>query len=268
MKSLITETRSELLTKIVKTLALKSHEIGEMVELYYDSQHLRIQHANKERTEPPSELAEWLDFWAHAGESVIFGALKRWIESDDSPAETKWAFDQIGIGAVIAAGLAAHIDLEKASTISSIWKFAGQAPGFDRKTKGTKLPYNARLKVLCFKIGESFVKVSGKEGATYGKLYIDFKTEEIQRNEAGQYAEAAKRELATKKFRAEDSVTKKRLLAGMLSDAHLHARAKRRATKIFLSHYWLVGRKARNLPVRDPYVQELLGHGNIIQPAA
>ena len=109
MKSLITETRSELLTKIVKTLTLKSHEISEMVELYYDSQGLRIAHANKERTEPPSELAEWLDFWSHAGETVIANALKKWILSDESSAETKWAYDQIGIGPVLAAGLAATL---------------------------------------------------------------------------------------------------------------------------------------------------------------
>jgi hypothetical protein len=200
MKSLITETRSELITKIIRTLQLKTNEIGEMVELYYDCQNLRIQHANKERTEPPSELAEWLDFWTHAGETVISGALKRWVESADSPAEAKWAYNQVGIGPVIASGLSAHIDVTKADTISAVWKFAGQAPGFDRKVKGQKLPYNARLKTLVWKMGESFVKISGKEDATYGKLHAEFKAEEIQRNEAGLYVEAAKRELAAKKF--------------------------------------------------------------------
>ena len=260
MKSLITETRSELITKIIRTLALKTHEIGEMVELYYDSQDLRIAHANKERTEPPSELAEWLQFWTHVGETVINGALRRWIESDESPGEAKWAYDQVGIGPIIASGLAAHIVPEKAKSVSAVWKFAGLAPGFDRKQKGVKLPYNARLKVLCFKIGESFVKVSGRDDAVYGKLYSQFKAEEIGRNEAGLYAEAARRELTVKKFKAEESVTKKRLLEGKLSDAHLHSRAKRRATKIFLSHYWVKGREARGLPVSDPYVFTIMGH--------
>src|SRR5437016_13885006 len=105
MRSLITETRSELITKIVRTLSLKAHEIGEMVELYYDSQDLRIAHANKERTEPPSELAQWLEFWSHAGETVIMNALKRWVESERSPAEAKWAYAQVGIGPVLASGL-------------------------------------------------------------------------------------------------------------------------------------------------------------------
>jgi hypothetical protein len=264
VKTLITETRSELINKIVRTLALKTHEIGEMVELYYDSQSLRIAHANKERTEPPSELAGWLEFWSHAGETVITGALRRWIESEESPPEAKWAYDQVGIGPIIASGLAAHIIPEKANTVSAVWMFAGLAPGFDRKQKGVKLPYNARLKVLCFKIGESFVKVSGRDDAFYGKLYAQFKAEEIRRNESGLYKEAANRELTSKKFKAEDSVTKKRLLAGMLSDAHLHARAKRRTTKMFLSHYWLKAREARGLPVNGPYAGDILGHSGII----
>jgi hypothetical protein len=263
---LITEARSELLTKIVRTLALKTNEISQMVELYGDVQDLRIAHANKERTEPPSELAQWLDFWNHAGETVIANALKRWIQSDDSPAEAKWAYDQIGIGPVLASGLSAHIDVTKANSISAVWKFSGLAPGYDKKIKGVKLPYNARLKTLCWKVGESFCKVSGKENATYGRLYTEFKAEEIRRNETGLYAEAAKRELAAKKFKAEDSVTKKRLLAGMLSDAHLHARAKRKAVKIFLSHYYVVGRQARGLAVRDPYVKTILHHDGIIEP--
>jgi hypothetical protein len=262
MKSLLTETRSELLTKIVRTLALKSHEIGEMVELYYDSQHLRIAHANKDRTEPPSELAEWLDFWCHAGESVISGALKRWILSEESSPETKWAFEQDGIGPVIASGLAAHIDVTKAKTVSAVWKFAGLAPGFDRKVKGKTLPYNTRLKVLCWKMGESFVKVSGKPSSIYGKLYADFKAEEINRNESGRYKEAAKRELTIKKIT--DKETRLKLESGKLTDGHLHARAKRRTVKIFLSHYWLRGREAKGLLVPGPYSKDILGHSGIV----
>jgi hypothetical protein len=264
MQSLITETRSELINKIIRTLELQTHEIAEIVELYYDCQKLRIAHANKERSEAPSELVQWLDFWMHAGESVIQAKLRKWVQSEHSPAEAKWAYDQVGIGPVIAAGLAAHIDIEKANSISAVWKFAGQAPGFDRRTKGTKLPYNARLKTLCWKIGESFVKVSGKEDAAYGKLWAQFKAQELQRNDSGVYAMAAAVELAAKKFKVPE--VKKVLQSGKLTDGHLHSRAKRRAVKIFLSHYWSVGRRARGLAVREPYSKTILGHDGIIEP--
>lgn len=265
MTDIYTETRNELITKIIKTLELKADEIAEIVELYYDCQTMRIAHANKERTEPPSELVEWLDFWMHTGETVIRGQLAKWVERGDSPAEAKWAYDQVGIGPVIASGLSAYIDPAKAPTISSLWKYAGLAPGFDRKAKGTKLPYNARLKVLCFKIGESFVKVSNKEGATYGQLYARFKAAEIAKNEAGQYALAAKHEIETKKF-TNDTATKKRLLEGKLSDAHLHSRAKRRTTKLFLSHYWQKAREARGLEVTAPYSIQIQNHTGMIEP--
>ena len=218
-------------------------------------------HGNKERTEAPNQLTEWFFKWLLLGEHVITAKLKQWVTSNRSPAEAKWAYDQVGIGPIIAAGLAAHIDPVKAESPSAVWKFAGLAPGFDRRTRGEKLPYNSRLKVLCWKLGESFVKVSGKQDATYGQLYAKFKADEVSRNENGLYAATAARELAAKKFK--ENATKKRLMEGKLSDAHLHARAKRRAVKIFLVHYWQQAREARGLEVRGPYVEQILGHDGI-----
>lgn len=275
--NLVNESRNDLIKKIIATANIRTDQVAELVNLYYNVQDFRIQNANRDRTEKDkeakpkkkkpeeeSELSKWLDMWMHAGESVIYGKLKQWVEGELATPEARWAYAQNGIGPVIAAGLSAHIDCEKASMVSSLWKFAGQAPGFDRKIKGQKLCYNARLKVLCFKIGESFVKVSGKEGAVYGKLYAQFKEEEIRKNDSGLYKEAAQRELDAKKFKT-DNVTKKRLLEGKLSDGHLHARAKRRATKIFLSHYWEQGRKAKGLPITEPFAMQILNHTGKIE---
>jgi hypothetical protein len=283
MDKLTKEIRNTLIDKIVKSHELSSAEIADSVALYYDAQELRIGWANKRRTEHPEEPApedvitseqaealpmrSWFHYWLNAGERVIYAKLADWIKSAESPVEAKWAYSQIGIGPIIAAGLAAHIDVTRAEHVSSLWKFAGLAPGFDRRQKGVKLPYNARLKVLCFKLGESFVKVSGKDGATYGHLYAQFKKEEINRNEAGFYREAAKRELAGKTFK-NDNATRKRLMEGKLSDAHLHARAKRRTVKLFLSHLWVRAREARGLPVSDPYSIGILKHDGKIEPSA
>jgi hypothetical protein len=164
------QTRNALVDQIIKTYELDTKDIADVVELYYDAQELRIKHANRERTEGPGQLVSWLAYWLELGEKIIAGKLQGWVESSKSPPETKWAYGQTGIGPVIAAGLAAHIDVTKADSISAVWKFAGLAPGFDHRVKGQKLPYNSRLKVLTWKAGESFVKVSGKDSATYGKL--------------------------------------------------------------------------------------------------
>jgi hypothetical protein len=260
------EIREAFKSELIADLQLKNEQVSEAVELYYESQSLRIRFANKERSEGRGELTDWFNYWLEIGEKTMYGKLQEWVESERSSEEAKWAYSQVGIGPVIAAGLAAHVDVTKADTVSAVWKFAGLAPGFDRRVKGTKLPYNGRLKVLCWKAGDSFVKVSGKEGATYGKLYSEFKAEEIRKNEAGLYKEAAARELATKRFKQEDSLTKQRLKEGKLSDAHLHARAKRKAVKLFLSHYYVIGRKARGLVVRPPYSKTNLGHDGIIEP--
>jgi hypothetical protein len=258
------ETRSILIDKLMQDYQLHSAEISEAVELYYDAQKLRIMHSNKEFSEGESQLGSWFALWLELGEKLIIRKLTKWVLSDDSPSEAKWAYDQYGIGPVLAAGLSAHIKPEKADSVSAVWKFAGLAPGFDHKVKGQALPYNARLKVLCWKIGESFVKVSGKEEAVYGQLYVQFKKEEVQKNDTGRYKEAAERELANKKF--SDNATKKRLLEGKLSDGHLHSRAKRRAVKLFLSHYYMKGRESRGLPVREPYAIAIQGHDGLIEP--
>lgn len=262
-----TETRNVLVDKVIKTYDLKKEDIADVVELFYDCQELRIRQGNRQRTEGPSELVLWLGVWIGHGEKVITGKLKQWVEGDDSPAEAKWAYDQFGIGPIIASGLAAHIDVARAKHISSVWKFAGLAPGFDRRVKGQKLPYNGRLKVLCWKLGESFVKVSGNPKATYGQLYAAFKANELERNAKGQYQAAAKAELERKSFR-KDTATKKKLEAGLLSDAQLHARACRRTVKVFLAHYYQVAKEARGLDPGTPYVVGILGHENIIERAS
>jgi hypothetical protein len=259
---MVSATRNELIDALMKAYELETPDVASAVELYYDAQQLRIQHANKKRTEPPRTLNKWMDKWLGLGEIFFGGKLKQWVLSDRAPAEAKWALDQVGIGHILAAGLAAHIDVEKAQSPSAVWKFAGQAPGYDRKIKGQKLPYNSRLKVLCWKLGESFVKVSGKEDALYGHLYAEFKAEEVRKNEAGLLAEAAAKELRTKKIT--DKETKAILESGHLTDGQLHSRAKRKAVKIFLVHYWTKGRLARGLSVRGPYVQTILGHDGII----
>lgn len=261
IEGLLTEkdpTGTILLGHVLKSYKLESG-IQKAVELYYDSQFLRIAHKNKEKNEDPRDLTEWFARYLELGEKVIKQKLQQWIESEQPGPEAKWAYKQVGIGPVIAAGLASHINLEKGKSASSLWRFAGFDPNHDKPVKGEPLPYNRRLKVLCWKLGESFVKVSGNEKARYGGFYAQFKAQEISRNEAGQYAEQAKHQLTIKDWKR-DTTTKKRLLEGKLSDAHIHSRATRRTVKLFLAHYWVVGRTLRNLPVRDPWIQTYGGH--------
>ena len=140
---------------------------------------------------------------------------------------------QHGIGPVIAAGLLAHIDIHKAPTVGNIWSFAGLNP--DQKwEKGQKRPWNADLKTLCFKISDSFVKTSNSTKSFYGPIYRSRKVYETQKNELGEYADAAAQVLATK--RITEPATKKTYESGKLPLGHVDMRARRYAVKFFLSH--------------------------------
>src|SRR4029077_17335476 len=98
IKELLTESRNELIKKIIESVTLRQHEIAEMVEIYYDAQALRIQHANKKRTAPPSSLGLGMVLWMHLEEKVTYANLAEWIESENSLREAKWDYKQIGIG--------------------------------------------------------------------------------------------------------------------------------------------------------------------------
>jgi len=175
----------------------------------------------------------------------------------------EWLLDVTGIGPVIAAGLLAHIDITQCPTAGHIWSYAGLNP--DKKwEKKTKRPWNASLKTLCWKMGESFVKVSNNENDVYGKLYKQRKEYEQKKNEAGEYAEQARIKLETTKI-GKDTDAYKSYSIGKLPPAHIQSRAKRWAVKIFLSHlhaYWFKQHYGIDAPA--PYPIAILGHAHKI----
>ncbi len=234
-----------------------------LVSAYYMMQQRRIEsdaqiRALIERSEPHAVLT-WLSENARVLETQIKGALDVFSREQELG---RWARSQKGIGPVIAAGLLAHIKLERAPTVGHIWRFAGLDPSC-KWEKGKKRPHNADLKVLCWKIGESFVKVSGHDDAIYGTIYAERKALEQERNErkefADQAAASAKRVGKTTKTHAHNA-------AGKLSPGHIHARAKRYAVKLFLAHYHEVGRKQLGLDIPLPYPIAHGAHAHKIEP--
>jgi hypothetical protein len=130
--------------------------------------------------------------------------------------------------------------------------------------KGERRPWCAALKVACYLLGESFVKVSGRDDAVYGKLYRQRKDYEIARNEAGDNAESAKEGL--KKMKAPDSIARKCYEAGKLPPAQIHARARRWTVKLFLSHlheFWYLHHHGK--PAPEPYPIVWLGHAHKVE---
>ena len=128
-----------------------------------------------------------------------------------------------------------------------------------------KIPYNKNLKVLMFKIAESFVKNSNR-GSLYGELYRQRKVQETKLNEKLHYKDQAAHILATKNF-SKDTDAYKAYIQGKLPAAHIDARAKRWAIKIFVSHVFEEMYRVQNNKEPEPfYVFTHLGHKDYIKP--
>jgi len=232
------ERLSRDLRNAAKTMGVK--EARYFVATYYDLQDYRIAAANQQRKllegAQPSDFIQWLNKNLATLEDQIRVVLDKW--SGNQPMGI-WARNCVGIGPVISAGLLANIDITKAPTVGHIWRFAGLDP--TRKwQKGEKRPWNASLKRLCWIMGESFVKVSGNEKDIYGKIYLERKEYEKQRNDTGQLADQAHERIARDKAakRKLDPDLVKLLESGRLPQMALHERAKRYAVKLFLSHWF------------------------------
>lgn len=260
----------ERLTKELRQQAreMRPDEARFAVDAYYQLQHFRIQTGNqlsaavRGTDAPPLAICSWVHDHVAMLETRIRQILQRYAEGQVAG---QWAMSQKGIGPVLAAGLLAHIDIQRAPTAGHIWNYAGLNPGVTWN-KGEKRPWNARLKVLCWKIGESFVKVSGYDDAYYGKLYVQRKQQELDRNESGDLAAQAAAALEKKSFRRE-TTAKAAYEQGKLPPAHIHARACRWTTKLFLSHfhYVLFEDTFREAPP-VPYAIAHLGHAHLLKP--
>jgi hypothetical protein len=129
-----------------------------------------------------------------------------------------------------------------------------------------KRPWNAALKTLCWHIGESFVKVSGKDDDVYGKLYLIRKDYEQKRNESGALADQAAAKLDKYKIGKETDAYGY-YSKGFLPPAHIHARAKRWTVKLFLAHWqWVAWESETGQPPALPYVIEHMGHMDLLAP--
>ncbi len=260
-------TTAKISRKAIREVSqqMKTTEARFLVDNYYVAQRERIRLDNQIRAmnldgEPNLVLA-FLSNQALLREELLKKALDEFTLHHPVGA---WMRTIHGIGPVTAAGLLAHIDINKAQTAGAIWKFAGIDGETVWKT-GEKRPWNASLKTLCYKIGEGFVKTSGNEKSVYGQLYKNRKLQEIEKNKRGDFSDQAKAQLAGKNYR-DGTVTRAALEKGMLSDANIHARARRYAVKIFLSHLHevmyitLLGRRPPN-----PFAIAILGHAHKLE---
>jgi hypothetical protein len=174
----------------------------------------------------------------------------------------------------------------------------GGAPTVDSTAAALcKRPWNATLKVLCYKLEDCFVKFQNNENDSYGKLYVERKLYETQRNDSGRNAHQARYILTgkcpvchggeesldlnvprlsaapvlcrachghpvvnPKRFGA-DTDARRNYEGGKLPPAQLHARAMRWTGKLFLSHlHHVMHLDVHGIAPPKPFALEKLGY--------
>lgn len=267
---------------------LSDTEARFLVDSYYTVQDDRIRSAAQMRAlakeGEPNELFDWLTTQSSVLEKQIVRALDKYTEAHKMGS---WMREIYGIGPILSAGILANISMrhwkcegsgKKAckegepctascgmvtvETVGHIWRYAGLDPT-QKWEKGQKRPWNASLKTLCWKIGQSFMKMSSRPECFYGHLYLERKQYEIARNERGENKQLALT-LSQKVNRSTEAY--KHLSEGKLPPGQIDARARRWAVKIFLSHLhaeWY--RREFNTEPPKPFAIAVLGHAHMIE---
>lgn len=177
-------------------------------------------------------------------------ALEKWVDGKiadhlKSHPAYPWFSKIKGIGNENIAKVVGLIDIEKDDTISSLWSFAGYAPGKDKRQKGQKLPYCAPLRTMCYRTGTSLLRAKGK----YYERYLEYK--EFYEKRAEHQGQAI---VPASKLPKRDG--KKTETDKFISEGHIHALAFRKMIKDFLAALWITWREGLGLPTRPPYLDE------------
>jgi len=195
-----------------------------------------------------------------------------------------WFSRIMGVGGENIGKVIAPIDIEKAKTISALWKFAGFAPDKEGKAMrrvkgGGKLEYNSQLRSMCWRLASSLKRVKGSFYEYYisekGKYQERFLSQgyKILATPSGRWvctncgaSWERQRDLTPCCGNQEIGKKLRQEPPGVIWVGHLDAMAVRKMIKLFLSCLWLVWREAESLPTRSPYAIEKKGHSTVISP--
>lgn len=187
-------------------------------------------------------------------ERMLLAALKQWSIYTEFLSKVK------GVGPIVSAWIISEIDIERATTVSKIWQYAGLNPSLvrgtkrkevkgkpvlyvtdefvrgDKKTPGFVAPFNGKLRtVLVGVLADGFIK---SQSPYCMNFYYPYKERLAQEDNL-----IAGEETAWKDVKAgrRDRAAKRYMIKEFLKDLYSHWRA------------------LEGLPVRPPYSEEYLG---------
>lgn len=220
----------------------------------------RIKAVEQGRDEMPEAHLEIIEFWHRTfinHESLLDNQIVDLVKPIPVVEEM---VEVRGIGKILAAKVISMIDIHECHNRADLWRYCGFAvlpfcedckvfiePNLDacsecggenivmkaeRKVKGQPLHYNAELKVACYNVGRSLMRVNG-----------DYKQRVY--NSARQHYDDNRPDW---------------------SKLRRHQAAMRKMIKLWLSHLWEVWRKLEQLPIHDPYVLNMKDHSTYLAP--
>jgi len=161
--------------------------------------------------------------------------IKTLLDSGDYPLWERLK-EVKGISYNTSAKLISYIDIANSRYVSSLWRYCGLDATHIKRTKGCKEGDAKKFGVPFLKkeilgvLADSFIK---QRTQPYRGIYDSEKERQLNNN----------------------GITK----------GHAHRRAIRKMMKVFMSHYYAVDKEVNGLVAEKPFVQERLGHENIIQ---
>lgn len=161
------------------------------------------------------------------------------------------------MGEITLANLVTYVDLEKAPSASSLWKYAG-----------LHKPSHRRYEL---DPGEEVTKGRGGNKTLRTALYnvVNVMWRAGDKSAYRLVGDRVKERLSESERIVESRTTQGALVKVAWKDTkrgHRHGAALRAMMKHLLADYWFVGRELAGLSTRPLYVQEKLGHTGIISP--
>lgn len=237
--------RSTLTTLVDATLSIEKVRVRSQVR----QTHLALKGRRDEETDNLVRALEEI-------ESYIDGRVAKQITSHPAYG---WFSKVKGVGKENIGKVVAPIDIQRAATVSALWKFAGYSVEEGKAPKrvkgGGKLSYNSQLRSMCWRLGCSLMRANGK----FYDYYLSQKTLYQER-----YRVAGIQIVPVTALPKKDG--KRTEGDGYISEGHVHNLAFRKMIKLFLACLWLVWREAAGLPVTKPYAIDKLGHDSFIDP--
>lgn len=207
-------------------------------------------------------IERWLD---------VFTTLEKQLDKDIADAVKNVSiFEELGelkgIGPMLAAKMLAMIDIERANTVSALWKYAGYGVG--------EYWTDSNGKIKAPRSGIVYDKKNKAKVRVVPEPESDWILQEVRDRPVEGYLLCYNKRLKTTLYLVASSFMKSGSPYRLIYDrakvkyeqttdwtkGHIHRAATRKMIKIFLSHLWERWRITDGLPIRRAYVLEELGH--------